>query len=324
MKRWFGILLSICLIWTLTGCSGSETTSTESTELTEGSIYMYYIDPVKYELLSKVYTVDANQTEDEVISDLLSNLFKKNIEGQTNLIPSSMKVVWYYYNTDTHMLQMRVNVANELDDSYVEALSKAAITNTLCQLDYVSNVQFEIYDSSTMMENGNTIETYDEVSFVNAEAEGGYLQKGVITLYFANETGDMLVEYDKSVEITNNVSLEQLVIESLITGPLRDGYNPTIPVGTTLKKISIKDGVCYVDLSGEFNNTLDSCMDMVTIYSIVNSLCALPTINKVQFLINGEKQAFYRETIPFDGMFEQEMDMVEPEEVELPLKSKDV
>ena len=106
MKRWFGMLLSICLIWTLTGCSGSETTSTESTELTEGSIYMYYIDPVKYELLSKVYTVDANQTEDEVISDLLSNLFQKNIEGQTNLIPSSMKVVWYYYNTDTHMLQM--------------------------------------------------------------------------------------------------------------------------------------------------------------------------------------------------------------------------
>ena len=200
MKRWFGILLSICLIWTLTGCSGSETTSTESTELTEGSIYMYYIDPVKYELLSKVYTVDANQTEDEVISDLLSNLFQKNIEGQTNLIPSSMKVVWYYYNTDTHMLQMRVNVANELDDSYVEVLSKAAITNTLCQLDYVSNVQFEIYDSSTMMENGNTIETYDEVSFVNAEAEGGYLQKGVITLYFANETGDMLVEYDKFLQ----------------------------------------------------------------------------------------------------------------------------
>ena len=45
-------------------------------------------------------------------------------------------------------------------------------------------------------------------------------------------------------------------------------------------------------------------MDVISVYSVVNSLCELPTISKVQFLIDGEKQEFYRENMPLDGMFE--------------------
>ena len=276
MKRWLYLIMVMVLLLCTMGCSEEEIVTETTEELPEGSIYLYYIDAASVELNSEPYALEGGGAESAHI---------------------------------------KVNVANELDDQYMEVLTKQAITKTLCQLSYVEYVEFEVYDSSTT-DNETVLEKYDEYSFVNAQAEGDFLQKGVITIYFANESGDHLLEYDKSVEITNNISLEQLVVESLITGPLRDGYGPTIPEGTTIKKISIKDGVCYVDLSGEFNGTMDNCIDVVTIYSVVNSLCELPTINKVQFLIDGEKQEFYREVIPMDGMFEFQEDLIEKEEEE--------
>lgn len=315
MKKWISVLLISCMVWLLFGCSDAGNATTETEVLSENSIYMYYIDSTSLELLTEEYELIMDESESKNVSILLKTMFDEKIDGQTNLIASSMKMIRCSYIEESSMVKIRVNVANELNDQYYEVLAKAAITKTLCQLDYVDYVQFEIYDSSTMMEDGKTLETYDEYSFVDKESEGGYLEKGVITLYFANSTGDMLLEYDKMVEITNDVSLEQLVIESLIAGPQREGYSPTMPAGTTLKKISIKDGVCYVDLSSEFNNTLNTCLDTVTIYSVVNSLCALPTVNKVQFLIDGEKQEFYRETIPMDGMFERSLDLVYVEEM---------
>lgn len=321
MKKWMSVCLLISLMLGLFGCSdtGSQGTATTEVDLPENAIYLYYIDSAAYELAYVPYELDETVSENKGIESILNTMFTEAPDNQTNLISASMRLLRSAYQKDTSLARVVVNVANELNDQYVEVLAKAAITKTLCQLDYVENVQFEIYDSSTISDEQSVIETYDSISFVDAEQEGGFLQTGVITLYFANESGDMLLEYDKAVEISNNVSLEQLVIESLITGPLREGYYPTIPEGTTLKKVSIKDGVCYVDLSVEFNNTLNTCMDTTTIYSVVNSLCELPTISRVQFLINGEKQELYRTTIPFDGMFEWQPDLIQEQE---PAQSK--
>lgn len=314
MKKWLSVFLICNMLLALFGCSNRGTVATEVTELPEDTIYLYYIDGASYELLSVPYTIDVTESANRCIEHILYTMFNEVPENQTNLISGCMRLLRCAYLEESSLAKVVVNVANELNDQYVEVLAKAAITKTLCQLDYIDNVQFEIYDSSTISDEKSLIEVYDDISFVDAEEEGGLLQGGVITLYFANEEGNMLLEYDKAVEISNNVSMEQLVIESLITGPLREGYNPTIPEGTTVKKISIKDGVCYVDLSVEFNNSQNSCMDTITIYSVVNSLCELPTINQVQFLINGEKQEFYRETIPFDGMFQRQTELVQDPE----------
>lgn len=318
-KRMICMLLAV-LCLSLTACGADAGSSADTTELSEDSIQMYYIiNGDTCELGSEPYGLNRKVSTSIQVEDVLDSMFKNagvNTAGQQrqNLIASTMKMMDAEYVDN--QVNITVTITNEQSDKYMEVMSKAAITRTLCQLEGVERVVFTIYDSSKVLEGGTTVEFYNNISFVDNEKEGGYLQKGVITLYFADETGSMLLEYDKSVEITNDVSLEQLVMESLIEGPMREGYYKTIPDGTTLKKISIKDGVCYVDLSGEFNNTLDNCMDMVTIYSVVNSLCSLPTISKVQFLINGEKQEYYRETLVLDSMFEPYEGIIKEETVE--------
>jgi germination protein M len=144
-------------------------------------------------------------------------------------------------------------------------------------------------------------------------SDSGYKQKGTIVLYFANEDGTALKEYHRTVEITNNTSLARLVVESLIAGPEEEGYLPTISQQTTIQNISVKDSICYVDLSDEFYDVNNTLKNDIIVYSVVNSLSELPTISKVQFLKNGEKLEYFRGTMPFDGIFERNLNLIEQE-----------
>ena len=119
------------------------------------------------------------------------------------------------------------------------------------------------------------------------------------------------------MEISNTTSLDRIVIESLIEGPKREGYTATISADTTIKNIAVKDGICYLDLSDEFYNNDNPLKNDIIVYSVVNSLAELPTVSKVQFLHDGEKLQYYREAMPFDGLFERNLDIIEQEDNEL-------
>ena len=193
---------------------------------------------------------------------------------------------------------------------------KGCIAKTLLQLDGVDKVSISMTDiASQDSETATVSEMFDEESFIMSFGDAiGNKQKGTIVLYFANEKGDALKEYRKSVEISNTSSLGRTVVESLIEGPQREGYRATISEGTTIQNIAVKDGIYYVDLSEKFYNNDNPLKNDIIVYSIVNSLVDLPTISKVQFLKNGEKVQFYRETLPFDGLFERNLDIIEQED----------
>ena len=78
-----------------------------------------------------------------------------------------------------------------------------------------------------------------------------------------------------------------------------------MPEGTRLIGISTEDGLCTVNLSSEFidNSNGGSAFDTLSVYSVVNSLCALDNVDKVQFLIDGKTVEVYGNFI-FDEPFE--------------------
>ena len=53
--------------------------------------------------------------------------------------------------------------------------------------------------------------------------------------------------------------------------------------------------------------------EAVPIYSIVNSLTAIPGISKVQILINGETNLVFRESIRLTRFLNENLDIVEEE-----------
>ena len=108
-----------------------------------------------------------------------------------------------------------------------------------------------------------------------------------VILYFSDEQAEKLVRERRSVPKTD--ALAKAAVEELIKGPSAGG-TATMPAGTTLLGVSIKDGVADVNLSKEFvdNHSGGSAGEKMTVYSIVNTLTEFSTIKAVRFLVEGE------------------------------------
>ena len=148
---------------------------------------------------------------------------------------------------------------------------------------------------------GDQINTYNSVT---------------LDLYFANATGDKLVKERDNFNYSSNMSMEKVVVEQLIKGPVSDHAYPCIPAETKILSITTKDGICYVNLDEGFMGQGYDVSEAVPVYSIVNSLLELSNVNKVQILINGETPKVYRESISLETIFERNFDLIETEENE--------
>jgi len=82
----------------------------------------------------------------------------------------------------------------------------------------------------------------------------------------------------------------QAVIE-LIKGPESSGLYPVIPEGTQVNEVYIADDIVYIDLSEEIfkNHPGGSSGELMTVYSIVNTLTEIPPIKGVQILVGGNE-----------------------------------
>lgn len=319
MKK-FRWLLFVLLAGMLIACGTEEAENQEINVLKENQIYAYFVNPEKTDVVQRVYTVDQNKELLENVDLLIQYLAKQPEQSEQTDYQSPIPAGITYVESRQGKRHGSLEIAFDILYDSVNAESmlffKTCVAKSLLQLEGVETVSVFMTDvANSNAETATVSESFNEDSFAMSFGdESGYKQKGTIRLYFANESGEALKEYHKTVEITNNTSLAKMVVESMISGPSREGYTATIPENTTIRNLSVKDGICYVDLSDEFYDTNNPLKNDIIVYSVVNSLVELPTVSKVQFLKNGEKQQFFRETMPFDGIFERNLDLIEQEE----------
>jgi len=117
------------------------------------------------------------------------------------------------------------------------------------------------------------------------------LRKPVVAkLYFARivEGKQRMVAIRR--ELPPGLGVAQSAIEELIRGEVPRGCDRPLPPGTSVLSIRVEDGVATVNFSqplrAGFRGGSDN--EQVTIYSVVNTLTSLPTIDQVQILIEGE------------------------------------
>jgi len=112
-----------------------------------------------------------------------------------------------------------------------------------------------------------------------------------VLLYFGSSDGEHLVAVEKDVAKVEGIARQ--TINALIEGPdFQSGLLPTIPAGTSLLDINVKeDGLCIVDFSDELvaNMAGGKLNEQLTVYSIVNTLCQFPTVDRVEFRVEGRK-----------------------------------
>ena len=116
------------------------------------------------------------------------------------------------------------------------------------------------------------------------------IEKTTLTLYFSDKEALGLVAETREVS-KGNKSIEQLIIEELIKGPVDKDHLRTVPAESKLLAIKTESGLTSVDFSEEFvsKHWGGSTGELFTVYSIVNSLTELPEIKSIQFLVDGKK-----------------------------------
>lgn len=111
-----------------------------------------------------------------------------------------------------------------------------------------------------------------------------------INIYISDEEGLNLKTEKANIKMD---SLEAEVKEALNALMNRDGEERTIPEGTKLLGLKIKNGTAIVDLSKELssNHTGGSSAETQTVYSIVDTVTLnFPEIKDVRILIEGKTE----------------------------------
>ena len=80
-------------------------------------------------------------------------------------------------------------------------------------------------------------------------------------------------------------------LEALISGEIPAGCERPLPKGTKLRGVSIRQGTATADFSQELIGNFQggSENEGVVVYAIVNTLNSLPTVERTQITVEGEK-----------------------------------
>jgi len=111
-----------------------------------------------------------------------------------------------------------------------------------------------------------------------------------VNLYFS-DSQVMYLEPEKR-KISQIPSLARQAVVELIKGPENSELYTTIPKETQVNEVYIADDIVYVDLSEEIfkNHPGGSSGELMTVYSIVNTLTEIPPIKGVQILVGGNEK----------------------------------
>ena len=171
-----------------------------------------------------------------------------------------------------------------------EILCRAAVVNSLIQIEGVDSVRFTINGDSLLGTDGSAIGDMNEKTFLlEGDSDQLYDDSRTVTLYYSNEKGDGLIEYETTLDTQDNIPLETRVLEALKEVPEGVECLSPLPEGVKINQIQIHNNVCYVDLSQEIENILPGVEDKVTVYAMVNSVISIGSASSVQFTVNGKK-----------------------------------
>ncbi len=294
-------LLLLFGVFVIGGCSVKQKDSSKD----EKGPFVYCIDQAETQIVKVKYT-PTEKTKEKLVKEYLQALSTEPDDiTLKRAIPDGTYVEKAVFSESG--LSLYFNSAYSNLTGVTEVLARACIIKTLCQIDGVDDVAFYVGGQPLNGLNGNPEGFKNSDDFI----DGSSAEDVYITVYYANEKGDGLVPSNLKVSYDGNMQpIEKTIIGALISGPVEANMKKSVPDGTQLLKVSTKDGICYVDFNEKFLNKVSGVKPEVVLYSVVNSLDELSTINKVQFTIDGSTKKTFQEDIPFDGLFERNLDLI--------------
>jgi len=279
MKTFKKTVLSLCVIMIMllsAGCAGRE-----------GNLIVYGIDSSGTSLVENSFEGEVPSSKEDLAKSLLDQLGdNEEIRDTEDPIPVKVDVRSIEFSDDDTRLSVYFSEGYSGIPLLREPLIRAAIVKTLLQIEGISGVVFYVGDSVLMDAAGRTIGTMTKDTFLeNFGSSQAALQIRDLLLYYPSLDGEWLVPYERTVHYSSNTNLAKLVVENLCQEPVGSGLKAVVSDPSVFLHISTSDGICYLDLDSSYFTKVTGMTREVSIYTLVNSLCNLDGISKVQITV---------------------------------------
>lgn len=302
--KWSVLLAALLLAMGLAGCGKKEIPPQEG----EKAYQVYYLNPAMTKLVAREYrtkTTDQELLIQELMDSIMNVPADLDVQGAL-----SEKVVYQGCRPEDMVLYLFFDNNYTSMKPYREILCRAALTRTLTQVDGIDYINIYSGDQPLLDTSGMPVGMLSATDFVDSLSDVNAYERTELTLYFTDETGEKLFPEKREVIHNVNTSVEKVILEELISGPERSELSPTLDPGTRLLNVSVNENVCYLNFDTSFVNNPLEVRDYIPIYSIVNSLSELSSVNRVQFTVNGVQDVKFRDSISLNTLFERNLDYI--------------
>ena len=287
MRRLWCALLAVAMLLVCVGCENPPQ---------ETGIRFYYLtaEPEIGDSTS-LFASELRQTDNsrswaERVQIYLTGPVDENLR---NPFPKDVRV------TEAILRETEKEICVTVSDEYAgltgvaRAVANACLVLTLTEHEEIEQVQLYCENGEPLMGEASSL-TRDMFLSVPSAAK----RELTCRLYFADEQNRYLISSVRKVVPSEGDSLGDYILHQLLDGPGsgEEGLGPTIPKGTRLLGFTVENGLARVNLSEEFvtNQPKTELGERMTIYSLVNSLTELDTIDRVQILVEGQTLEYYR------------------------------
>ena len=308
IKKWLVVIGFLALMF-MSACQSGTNDQDLNRTTTEESLNIFLLNGSSDALIEVGIQVDKTSLSSQ-IDDVITNLISGDTaNGYYGTIPMEDMMEGY------ELLEngLRIYVTNDFSQmnqvSYL--ICRSSIIKSITSIEGISYIEF-YEDRLPMKDDWGKVygAFYPEDIITVSNTTNAVAQVKSVILYYPDEQGNFLYKIEREIDLYSGESIEKRLIEELM---LSEGdYNSPLPEGTIVKNVHVTSGICYVDLNEAFrtNHYGGSTGELMTVYSIVNTLTELPNVSRVQFLIEGEKADFFKGHLDFSELFEFKIELI--------------
>lgn len=305
MKKVMYCLLALLLVLCLSGCGK---------DIGDGGGYYIYCTNLERTRLARVEYDLQNEKPEEAVGEMLKHMQEPTGEDHVSVFPQEVRVSGYTLMDG--QLTVKFNETYNQMDNVTEILLRAAVVRTVSQIPEVRTVVFHIGEDVLRDAQGEPVGAMTKSQFINNPVGINSYQYAALSLYFANADGTKLVKETRNVHYSSNTTLEKVVMEQLQKGPMNDQLQPVLSNDIKVLSITVEQKMCTINFSKEFVNSAaeKKVKPEVTVYSIVNTLCDMLNVDRVQFQVEGESDLRYADVLNLNGPFHRNSELIETTE----------
>lgn len=251
-------------------------TATPSIATTRERVTLYFGDPT--DTLFVPVARDVPVEDGQLAAAAIRALIDGPRDSLQRLIPANTQLLGLSFVDDIAVVNFNRR------PSMADNRGLQSIIQTLVQLPNIKRVQFQVNGRDIGI-NGDGPDGWAPLNVLNPQnLPVDTTQATFLPLYFPAANGDYDIRIIRLVPPTRQTATATL--RALIEGPgsYSGALRVVIPADTAVRAVALTDGIVTVNLSQSFANAQDRA---AAVRTVVQSLTTLPTVQGVQFLVEG-------------------------------------